>query len=74
MLSQYDLSTMQKRRNGIFEVNQQIVLAGLYQGGFFNHAAFYGGKRTKRALGKLSLPSSRTPPMFTTYHFVPRNQ
>ncbi len=43
MLSQYDLSTMQKRRNGIFEVNQQIVLAGLYQGGFFNHAAFYGG-------------------------------
>ena len=43
MLSQYDLSTMQKRRNGIFEVNLQIVLAGLYQGGFFNHAAFYGG-------------------------------
>ena len=43
MLSQYDLSTMQKRRNGIFEVNQQIVLAGLYHGGFFNHAAFYGG-------------------------------
>lgn len=43
MLSQYDLSTMQKRRNGIFEVNQQIVLAGLYHGGFFDHAAFYGG-------------------------------
>ena len=26
-----------------FEVNQQIVLAGLYNGGFFNEAAFYGG-------------------------------
>lgn len=43
MLSQYDLSTEQKKRNGIFEVNQQIVLAGLYHGGFFDHAAFYGG-------------------------------
>lgn len=26
-----------------FEVNQQIVLAGLYKGVFFNEAAFYGG-------------------------------
>lgn len=25
------------------EVMQQIVLAGLYRGGFFDHAAFYGG-------------------------------
>ena len=43
MLSQYDLSTEQKKRNAIFEVNQQIVLAGLYHGGFFDSAAFYGG-------------------------------
>lgn len=43
MLSAYDLSTEQKRRNAIFEVNQQIILAGLYNGGFFNVAAFYGG-------------------------------
>ncbi len=43
MLSQYDLSTEQKKRNAIFEVNQQIVLAGLYHGGFFDNAAFYGG-------------------------------
>ena len=43
MLSQYDLSTEQKKRNAIFEVNQQIVLAGLYNGGFFDSAAFYGG-------------------------------
>ena len=43
MLSGYDLSTDQKRRNAIFEVNQQIILAGLYNGGFFDVATFYGG-------------------------------
>lgn len=43
MLAQYDLGTSQQQRNAIFEVNQQIVLAGLYQGGFFEKAAFYGG-------------------------------
>lgn len=43
MLSAYDLSTEQQRRNAIFEVNQQVILAGLYQGGFFDVAAFYGG-------------------------------
>lgn len=43
MLSAYNLSTEQQRRNAIFEVNQQIVLAGLYNGGFFDIAAFYGG-------------------------------
>ena len=43
MLAQYDLSTGQQQRNATFEVNQQIALAGLYQGGFFEKAAFYGG-------------------------------
>lgn len=43
MLSQYDLSDTTKHRNAIFEVNQQIILAGLYNGGFFDEAAFYGG-------------------------------
>lgn len=43
MLSAYDLTTEQLKRNAIFEVNQQIILAGLYNGGFFNEAAFYGG-------------------------------
>ena len=43
MLSDYDLSTEQQRRNAVFEVNQQIVLAGLNRGGFFDSAAFYGG-------------------------------
>lgn len=43
MLSAYDLTTDQGKRNATFEVNQQIILAGLYRGGFFNTAAFYGG-------------------------------
>lgn len=43
MLSAYDLNTEQQKRNATFEVNQQLVLAGLYNGGFFNEAAFYGG-------------------------------
>ena len=43
MLSAYDLSTEQKKRNAIFEVNQQVILAGLYNGGFFGVATFYGG-------------------------------
>lgn len=43
MLSAYDLTTEQQKLNATFEVNQQIILAGLYNGGFFNEAAFYGG-------------------------------
>lgn len=43
MLSAYDTSTSQNKRNAIFEVNQQVILAGLYSGGFFDEAAFYGG-------------------------------
>ena len=43
MLSRYDLTTEQQKRNAIFEVNQQVILAGLYAGGFFESAAFYGG-------------------------------
>ena len=43
MLSRYELTTEQQKRNAVFEVNQQIILAGLYAGGFFESAAFYGG-------------------------------
>ena len=43
MLSAYDLTTTQQQRNAVFEVNQQGILAGLYHGGFFDVAAFYGG-------------------------------
>ena len=43
MLSAYEQTTEQQKRNATFEVNQQIILAGLYNGGFFDEAAFYGG-------------------------------
>ena len=43
MLSAYGVTTEQERRNAIFEVNQQVILAGLYNGGLFDVAAFYGG-------------------------------
>ncbi len=43
MLAAHDLSTEQSRHNAICEVNQQIILAGLHNGGFFDAAAFYGG-------------------------------
>lgn len=36
-------STPAEKTNAKHEVMQQIVLAGLYRGGFFDHAAFYGG-------------------------------
>ncbi|ATV39236.1 hypothetical protein CUB95_11600 [Prevotella intermedia] len=43
MLSAYEQTTEQQKRNATFEVNQQIILAGLYNAGFFDVAAFYGG-------------------------------
>jgi len=43
MLSRYTIVTKDDLNNASHEVMQQIVLAGLYRGGFFDHAAFYGG-------------------------------
>ncbi len=43
MLSKYNQCTDADRRNAIYEVSQQLVLAGLSNGGFFDKAAFYGG-------------------------------
>ena len=43
MLRQHDLSTADNQRNATYEVMQQVVLSGLYRGGFFKEAAFYGG-------------------------------
>ncbi|HDR52337.1 MAG TPA: nucleotidyl transferase AbiEii/AbiGii toxin family protein [Mariniphaga anaerophila] len=43
MLSRYKIKTNDDLVNARHEVMQQIVLAGLYRGGFFNKAAFYGG-------------------------------
>lgn len=43
MVSAYDTGTEMARKNAIYEVSQQLVLAGLADGGFFDKAAFYGG-------------------------------
>lgn len=43
MMSQYSLMTELERQNALHEVMQQVTLAGLYRGGFFEKAAFYGG-------------------------------
>lgn len=48
MLSSYEQTTEQQKRNAIFEVNQQIILAGLYRSNFFDVAAFYGGTFSHR--------------------------
>ena len=41
MLARYDDEL--GKRNATYDVMQEIILAGLYRGGFFNKAAFYGG-------------------------------
>lgn len=43
MLSRYGNLPKEKLWNAKYEVTQQIALAGLQHGGFFNKAAFYGG-------------------------------
>ena len=43
MLAQYKEKHQIATPNAAHEVMQQIALAGLYRGGFFDHAAFYGG-------------------------------
>lgn len=43
MLSKYHIESDNDYRNAIYEIMQQITLAGLYRGNFFNKAAFYGG-------------------------------
>lgn len=43
MLSRYGTISKQDKLNATYEVTQQIALAGLYRGGFFDKAAFYGG-------------------------------
>lgn len=43
MLSRYEIRTKDEKLNALHEVMQQVTLAGLHRGGFFNNAAFYGG-------------------------------
>ena len=43
MLAKYDPKNNFERENAIKEIIQEIALAGLSRGGFFDKAAFYGG-------------------------------
>lgn len=43
MLTEHHSNFDEHRRNALYEVTQQITLSGLYRGGFFDKAAFYGG-------------------------------
>lgn len=43
MLSKYEIKNINDQINALKEIIQEIVLAGLSRGGFFNEAAFYGG-------------------------------
>ncbi len=43
MLSRYQIASKDDLTNATHEIMQQITLAGLYRGGFFDKAAFYGG-------------------------------
>ena len=43
MLSNYEISNEADLINALKEVFQEIALLGLYHGGFFEKAAFYGG-------------------------------
>ena len=56
MLSAYDTSTDTAKRNATYEVMQQMALAGLQRGEFFEKAAFYGGTclRIFHGLGRYS--------------------
>jgi predicted nucleotidyltransferase component of viral defense system len=56
MLSAHDTSTTTSKRNAMYEVMQQITLAGLQRSGFFEKAAFYGGTclRIFHGLGRYS--------------------
>lgn len=43
MLASYEIRNDNDRLNAVHEVMQQVTLGGLYSGGFFDKAAFYGG-------------------------------
>ncbi len=43
MIESYKCKTIDDYKNALNEIVQEIALLGLYRGGFFNAAAFYGG-------------------------------
>ena len=43
MITKYEIKNVDDEINALKEIIQEIILAGLSRGGFFNEAAFYGG-------------------------------
>ena len=43
MLKNYDIKSVEDKKNAMKEIMQELVLCGLSRAGFFNKAAFYGG-------------------------------
>ena len=43
MIDSYQCRSIEDYKNALKEIVQEIALLGLYRGGFFNSAAFYGG-------------------------------
>lgn len=77
MLKQHNTQTVNDKKSSIKEVVQEIVLCGLSRGGFFQHAAFYGGTalRIFHGLDRFSEDldfSLKTPdPSFDFLEFIP---
>src|SRR5688572_33340667 len=42
-LAEYSPKNKDEAQSGLREIMQEVALAGLYRGGFFEKAAFYGG-------------------------------
>ena len=42
-LKRYQINNATDKQNAVYEITQQVVLAGLHRGGFFDRAAYYGG-------------------------------
>ena len=43
MLSRYEIVTNNDLRNATYKIMQEVTLAALYRGDFFDKIAFYGG-------------------------------
>ena len=55
MLSAYDLMTERKKRNATFEVNQQIILAGLYNGDSLTRQPFMAAPESRGQIPLVSM-------------------
>jgi predicted nucleotidyltransferase component of viral defense system len=77
MLSKYEINSEDKLINALKEVYQEIALLGLYRGGFFQKAAFYGGTALRIIHGldrfseDLDFSLLKKDPEFDIEHYFP---